>query len=172
MAAEPKPCGGREVVDVLGPARRDDGRDHVGLAEQPGERHGRGSRLLLARDLVERRLVELGVDILARHRLKAVDDGAVELVETLKGATIALNGTLVSVTARLPRDELHHALVVEPDALAGAGIQSIRRVGDCHGPATIAAAVYEGHRYARELDTKTGPDAMPFKRERVNLDSH
>jgi dimethylamine/trimethylamine dehydrogenase len=120
---------------------------------------------------IERRLVELGVDILARHQLKAVDDGAVELVETLKGATITLNGALVSVTARLPRDELYHALVVEPDALAGAGIQSVRRIGDCHGPATIAAAVYEGHRYARELDTKADPDAVPFKRERFDLDS-
>jgi dimethylamine/trimethylamine dehydrogenase len=120
---------------------------------------------------IERRLVELGVDILARHRLKAVDDGAVELVETLKGATITLNGALVSVTARLPRDELYHALVVDPDALAGAGIQSVRRIGDCHGPATIAAAVYEGHRYARELDTKADPDAVPFKRERFDLDS-
>jgi dimethylamine/trimethylamine dehydrogenase len=120
---------------------------------------------------IESRLVELGVDILARHRLKAVDDGAVELVETLKGATITLNGALVSVTARLPRDELYHALVVEPDALAGAGIQSVRRIGDCHGPATIAAAVYEGHRYARELDTKADPDAVPFKRERFDLDS-
>ena len=120
---------------------------------------------------IEGRLVELGVDILARHRLKAVDDGAVELVETLKGATITLNGALVSVTARLPRDELYHALLVEPDALAGAGIQSVRRIGDCHGPATIAAAVYEGHRYARELDTKADPDAVPFKRERFDLDS-
>ena len=119
---------------------------------------------------IERRLVELGVDILVRHRLKAVDDGAVELVETLKGATVPLNGALVSVTARLPRDELYHALLGEPDALAGAGIQSVRRIGDCHGPATIAAAVYEGHRYARELDTKADPDAVPFKRERFDLD--
>jgi dimethylamine/trimethylamine dehydrogenase len=125
----------------------------------------------LEQDKIERRLVELGVDILARHQLKAVDDGAIELVETLKGATITLNGALISVTARLPRDELYHDLVVEPGALAGAGIQSVRRIGDCHGPATIAAAVYEGHRYARELDTKSDPDAVPFKRERFDLDS-
>jgi dimethylamine/trimethylamine dehydrogenase len=120
---------------------------------------------------IESRLVGLGVGILARHQLKSVDDGAVELVETLTGATITLNGALVSVTARLPRDELYYALVSEPDALAGAGIRSVRRIGDCHGPATIAAAVYEGHRYARELDTKADADAVPFKRERVDLDS-
>ena len=120
---------------------------------------------------IERRLVEIGVGILARHRLKSVADGTIELVETLKGASTTLSGTLVSVTARLPRDELYHALMAKRDALAEAGIQSVRRIGDCYGPATIAAAVYEGHRYARELDTKTDPDAVPFKRERVELAS-
>ena len=120
---------------------------------------------------IERRLVELGVDILARHRLKSVDDDAVELVETLRGTTKILKGTLVSITARLPSDALYRALTIEPDVIAKAGIQSVRRIGDCHGPATIAAAIYEGHRYARELDTKIVPDAVPFKRERSVLDS-
>ena len=98
-------------------------------------------------------------------------DGAVEMVETLKGATVTLNGALVSVTARLPRDELYYELTANPDALAGAGIESVRLIGDCHAPATIAAAVYEGHRYARELDTEVDPDAVPFKRERFDLNS-
>ncbi len=120
---------------------------------------------------IERRLVELGVDILTRHQLAAVKNGAVELIETLKGATVTLNGSLVTVTARLPRDELYYALTADPNALAEAGVQSVRRIGDCHGPATIAAAVYEGHRYARELDTDPDPDAVPFKRERFDLDS-
>ncbi len=31
--------------------------------------------------------------------------------------------------------------------------KSVRRIGDCEAPAIIAAAVYAGHRYARELDT-------------------
>jgi dimethylamine/trimethylamine dehydrogenase len=121
--------------------------------------------------MIERRLVELGIDILTRHQLAAVKDGAVEFIETLKGATVTLNGSLVTVTARLPRDELYYALTADPNALAEAGVQSVRRIGDCHGPATIAAAVYEGHRYARELDTDPDPDAVPFKRERFDLDS-
>ncbi len=120
---------------------------------------------------IERRLVELGVDILTRHQLVAVEDGAVELVETLKGATVTLIGALVAVTARLPRDALYFELVADSDGLARAGIQSVRRIGDCYGPATIAAAVYEGHCYARELDTEIDPDAVPFKRERFDLDS-
>ena len=120
---------------------------------------------------IERRLVDLGVEILTRHQLVAVADGAVEMVETLKGATVTLNGTLVTVTARLPRDELYYELVADADGLATAGIQSVRRIGDCYGPATIAAAVYEGPRYARELDNEIDPDAVPFQRERFDLDS-
>ena len=33
-------------------------------------------------------------------------------------------------------------------------------------PSTIAAAVYDGHRVAREIDNLPDPDAVPFKRER------
>jgi dimethylamine/trimethylamine dehydrogenase len=120
---------------------------------------------------IEHRLIERGVHILARHRLVAVADGTVELVETLNGATVTLDGTLVSVTARIPRDALYYELVGDSGRLAAAGIQSVRRIGDCFGPATIAAAVYEGHRYARELDTGADPDAVLFKRERFDLDS-
>ena len=125
----------------------------------------------LEQEKIERRMVDLGIEILARHRLSAVGDGTVEMVESLTGATVTRPGSVVSVTARLPRDALYYALSGDARALADAGIQSVKRVGDCYGPATIAAAVYEGHRYARELDTEVDPDAVPFHRERHDLDS-
>ena len=106
-----------------------------------------------------------------RHRLSRVGDGTVEMVESPTGATVTRPGGVVSVTARLPRDELYYELVADSAGLADAGIQSVKRVGDCYGPATIAAAVYEGHRYARELDTDVDPDAVSFYRERYDLDS-
>ena len=43
-------------------------------------------------------------------------------------------------------------------------------VGDCYGPATIAAAVYEGHRYARDLDATIDPDGVPFKTVKHDLE--
>ena len=43
------------------------------------------------------------------------------------------------------------------------------RIGDALAPATIAAAVYSGHRYARELDEVIDPDAVPFERELTEL---
>ena len=35
---------------------------------------------------------------------------------------------------------------------AAAGLQSVRAVGDAYCPGTIAAAVWDGRRYAEELD--------------------
>ena len=144
---------------------------HVVTLATPALCVARWTEYTLEQEKIERRLVALGVDILTRHRLTAVKDGSVELIETLKGAAVTLNGSLVTITARLPRDELYYALAADPGALAEAGIQSVQRIGDCHGPASIAAAVYEGHRYAREIDTDPDPDAVPFKRERIDLDS-
>jgi dimethylamine/trimethylamine dehydrogenase len=33
---------------------------------------------------------------------------------------------------------------------------TVDKIGDCDAPAIIAAAVYAGHRYARELGVDTG----------------
>ena len=42
------------------------------------------------------------------------------------------------------------------DEWEGAGLRTVKAVGDCWAPGTIAAAVWGGHRYAQELDD---PDA-------------
>ena len=44
------------------------------------------------------------------------------------------------------------------------------RIGDCMAPNTIAAAVYDGHRAAREMDNRPDPDSVPFKREQTLLE--
>jgi hypothetical protein len=38
-------------------------------------------------------------------------------------------------------------------------------------PATIAAAVYDGHRAARELDETPADPDLPFRREHIRLDA-
>jgi dimethylamine/trimethylamine dehydrogenase len=128
------------------------------------------SQYTLEQERIERRLVGLGVELLPRHRLVAVHDGEVELVGSPEGRHVRRPGTLVPVTMRLPEDALYHALAAGPARLAAAGVRSVRRIGDCFGPSTIAAAVYEGHRYARELDTAVDPDAVPFRRDVFALD--
>ena len=66
-----------------------------------------------------------------------------------------------------PDDALYHELAARSDDLSRAGIRKIVRIGDCLAPGTIAAAVYSGHRFARELDVVA--DAVPFRRENVEL---
>jgi dimethylamine/trimethylamine dehydrogenase len=119
---------------------------------------------------IERRLVKLGVEILPRHCVTSVGDGVVELANLITGKRMERTGTLVPVTMRLPNDGLYDALMTDPGRIKAAGIKSIRRIGDCYGPATIAAAVYEGHRYARELDTEIDPDGVPFKTVKYELE--
>jgi dimethylamine/trimethylamine dehydrogenase len=75
--------------------------------------------------------------------------------------------SLVLVTARLPRDELALELGT---ALEGRDGPLVRLVGDAWSPGTIAAAVWEGRRYAEELDEPpSDDDAPPFRREGVAL---
>ncbi len=124
----------------------------------------------LEQGYIEKRLVDLGVEILPRHSLISIDDGIVKLSNMITGQTIERPGSVVSVTMRLPCDDLYNALMANSDALETAGIKSVRRIGDCYGPSTIAAAVYEGHRYARELDTEIDPDGVAFKTVKYDLE--
>ena len=109
---------------------------------------------------IENRLLNVGIQILARHQLSEVGEGWLQLTNTLTGEVSNHEGSVISVTARLPRDELFEVLK---------GKIPVRRIGDCFGPSIIAAAVYEGHRYAREFDTDIDPDAVPFNRTRHKL---
>ena len=52
---------------------------------------------------------------------------------------------------------------------AQAGLKSVHAAGDAWAPATIAAAVWAGHRYAEELDEPTDERPVPFRREVTQL---
>ncbi|MDH3742599.1 MAG: hypothetical protein OER56_13485, partial [Hyphomicrobiales bacterium] len=91
-------------------------------------------------------------------------------VNSLTGTRLQRSASVVAVTARLPRDELYAALNVDVEGLSAAGVKTVQRIGDCYGPATIAAAVYEGHRYARELDCEIDRDEPLFKTVSYRLD--
>ena len=42
-------------------------------------------------------------------------------------------------------------------------------IGDAYAPGTIATAVWDGRRYAEELDREPHGDTVPFRREVVEL---
>jgi dimethylamine/trimethylamine dehydrogenase len=71
---------------------------------------------------------------------------------------------VLTLTSRLPNEELALALDGMAEAVTQAGILSVTSIGDCLAPSTIAAAVYAGHRYAREYDWSP-TDAAAFRRE-------
>lgn len=72
---------------------------------------------------------------------------------------------------RDPCDGLYQDLLARQREWADAGIKDVRCVGDAFAPGTVAAAVYAGHRAARELDAvPASPDAVPFRRERIAIE--
>jgi dimethylamine/trimethylamine dehydrogenase len=118
---------------------------------------------------IENRLYEIGVEIVEKHALAAINttEVSIEHVNSGRGRAIPC-ASVVLVTSRQSNDALYHELAADPAALAAAGIASVTRIGDCLAPSTIAAAVYAGHRLAREIDSPP-PEGVPFLRELPEL---
>jgi dimethylamine/trimethylamine dehydrogenase len=76
---------------------------------------------------------------------------------------------VVLVTARLPDDGLYTELLARKPEWKQAGISSVYAIGDAWAPATIAAAVWAGRRYAEELDAPKPGEPVPFRREMTAL---
>ena len=98
------------------------------------------------------RVLQLGIELLTSHRLESFDGRSATLVSKFTGDTTERRcATLVPITSRQPIDTLYHDLAANPEGLQAAGIATVTRIGDCAAPGIIAAAVFAGHRYAREL---------------------
>jgi dimethylamine/trimethylamine dehydrogenase len=113
---------------------------------------------------VRKRLAALGVEIRVSTNITGFAGRTLALEDVWSDATSTLEvDALLTVTARLPNDELFHALKAREAEWADAGIESVDCIGDALAPGLIAHAVYAGHRYAQELgEAKTGE--VPFKR--------
>ena len=117
----------------------------------------------------QKRLLDLGVNIFTAKAVSGFDGASAEITCVYTGNTINQSASsLVTVTARKPCDELYWQLISDQVALADAGINQVERIGDCRAPGIIAAAVYAGHRVAREMDAPD-PGDVSFRRERVTV---
>ena len=118
----------------------------------------------LEQERIQKRLLEMEVRIVPLHSVAeiAADHVTVRCNFTDRPQQIACD-TFVPVTMRGRDDALFHALQSLIDGGAS-GPASLTRIGDCLAPGTIAAAVYGGHRYARELGEPV-PTGAPFRRE-------
>jgi len=118
---------------------------------------------------IQRRLIELGVRIVTNHSVNAISKSAVTLACTYTGREHEIPcAAAVLVTMRDPLDSLFREVTALVEKGVNASPKQVIRIGDCLAPGTIAAAVYSGHRYARELDEPIR-DGVPFRRERVLL---
>ncbi len=119
---------------------------------------------------IENRLYEIGVEIIEKHAIAGISatEVAIEHTASRRGRVIPC-AAVVLVTSRQSNDALYHELVADQAALDAAGITSVTRIGDCLAPSTIAAAVYSGHRLAREIDSPPPGDEVPFLRELPEL---
>jgi dimethylamine/trimethylamine dehydrogenase len=111
----------------------------------------------------ERRLVARGVAIRTRAAVVRVAAGGLLLADLLTGRPAEVPcDTVVLVTSRAPQDGLVHELAARRDDWAAHGLRAVTAIGDALAPATIAAAVHAGHRFARDFDRPADPDAVPF----------
>lgn len=152
---------------VLAEKLKSDGNDVVLVTPAADVSHWTHNTMEQSR--IQTRLLEMGVGIVALHNLAIIGGGKVELACIYTGHRRTHScGAVVLVTSRLPEDSLYFDLLENSDALSDAGILSVTRVGDCLAPGTIAAAIYGGHRFARELNEPLS-DGVPFRRELPQL---
>jgi dimethylamine/trimethylamine dehydrogenase len=118
---------------------------------------------------IQKRLLERGVDLVPSHTLTRIGAGEAEIDCVFTGRTRVLPcASVVMVAGRASDDMLYHALLEDAGANEAAGIRRIVRIGDAEAPATIAAAVWSGHRFARELGERL-PDGPTYRTEPAGL---
>ena len=115
---------------------------------------------------IQRRLLELGTELQVSRELLRLDPGCATVADVYgagKPVEIAFD-TLVLVTSRISRDQLYRELLEFEDRF-----KTLRAIGDCHAPGTIAAAVYDGHAAARYLESGEDMYAPLYTREMPQL---
>jgi dimethylamine/trimethylamine dehydrogenase len=135
----------------------------------PAERASAWTVNTLEQHAIQKHILDLGVELLLNRNVVGYDGAnlSVECTYTGHRAMVA-SAKIVTVTSRLPNEELALALEQMPERIAEARIVSVTAIGDCLAPSTIAAAVYAGHRYGREFELPA-QDLAPFRREWMEM---
>jgi dimethylamine/trimethylamine dehydrogenase len=136
----------------------------------PGPEVSHWTQNTMEQHKIEERLLTLGVTLVCKRTLVSVKSDHVVTRCNLTGEEHSLPvASLVLVTARLPTNELYFGVAGADEEWLEALPFGLSRIGDCLSPSTIAAAIYDGHRYARELDNPPEPDCVPFWREYTSI---
>jgi len=121
----------------------------------------------LEQEKIQARLLDLDVDVVVSHELLRVSPGKATIANVYSDRLrrVLEFDTLVMVTSRDPDDGLFQSLQASADRL-----KSLRAIGDCLAPGTVAAAVYDGHSAARHLQSAEDVYAPLFTRDLPALD--
>jgi len=118
---------------------------------------------------VRTHMLDRGIDIVTAHSLVKFDGASAQLRCSYSDMVAHYTAnSVVMVTARVPRDDLYHALIASVGGDASHLPFSLKRIGDCEAPAIVAASVYSGHRYAEDLDTDPNLDE-PLRHDRPQV---
>ena len=121
----------------------------------------------LEQNKVQARVLELGIEVIVSHEIVEVDKDEITLANVYSEAllqTLACD-TLILITSRDSDDALYQALTEHEDSF-----KTLRAIGDCNAPGTVAAAVYDGHSAARHLESGQDVYAPLYAREIPALD--
>jgi dimethylamine/trimethylamine dehydrogenase len=117
---------------------------------------------------VRQRLHDLEVEIKTETVLSSIEGGRAVGASCFAEAFETRADGVVLVTQRIANDGLYRQLRGLPaEALADAGIETVQRAGDCVAPRMLGDAIFDGHRIAREIDSKDPRIPLPYKRERL-----
>ncbi|MCZ6618856.1 MAG: FAD-dependent oxidoreductase [Gammaproteobacteria bacterium] len=116
----------------------------------------------------QQRLIALGVQIITAHGLDEFDGSHATLGCIYSEQTRVVSAdAVVLVTARTPIDDLYWEITEKLASDTSDSSPTVRKIGDCDAPAIIAAAIYAGHRYARELETDKKEQSDVIRQDRL-----
>jgi dimethylamine/trimethylamine dehydrogenase len=114
-----------------------------------------------------RRLQELGVVCATGTTLTRIDGETMILEREDQPAETRTLATLILCTQRISNSALVNEVMKAAEEIPSDRRPDIFSIGDCTAPRTIADAVFDGHRLAREIDGADPSRPLPFARERV-----
>jgi dimethylamine/trimethylamine dehydrogenase len=122
---------------------------------------------------MNKHLRKLGVNILLNSTMLEVKSQQAMLQDVWKvGPTQTMEfEALILVTQRNSDNALYRQLLAHQNSWEANGIKRVFRIGDCVAPGIIADAVFDGHRLAREIDSRDPEVPLPFIRERRVVDA-
>jgi dimethylamine/trimethylamine dehydrogenase len=121
--------------------------------------------------LLRQRLHDVGIAQRAGVMLTAIEPGQLAATDEFGDELELAADAVVLVTQRLSNEALYLELAADEAALRAEGVEALYRIGDCVAPRIPAEAIFDGHRLAREIDSENPAVPLPYRRERILLES-